>query len=373
MAKSLLKTRGAKKTRVTRSESYLINQKYLGPEPSFTAPLTMMEYVTTLNWYTYMCDTNDARGYINDYLVANNRLAEAKLLKRVSDARILNTVAWLSRMLNRGYTLPGDPKLYIDVQLASMLLKAKADDSDKLDAAPKTSIQDRVKERANDIIADLEQILDEGLEFKMYDWLQKGEIPATYAPMIVQKYKPVMDELVAALDGQDEQLKEAYAYLSKKELKDKIKFFADLISDTEKYAGVAKKTRAPNKPRTISTEKLLKNFKCQKESTEFKIASINPEKIIGAQELWCFNTKYNTVTVFRALDRGGLKVKGTAIIGFDEKTSSTKGTGRKPEIVVDKIMKSGKIILRKLMDEMKTNKVLQYRINENTILLKVVS
>jgi len=160
--------------------------------------------------------------------------------------------------------------------------------------------------------------------------------------------------------------------MSRKELKERIMFFNKLIDDAQRYGNVTKKTRAPRKPRTISMDKKLKNLKFQKENNEYKIASINPEKIIGAQELWTFNTKYKIVTVFRAIDRGGLQVKGTSIIGYDEKTSFSKGTGRKPEIVLDKLQNSGKIVLRKLMEELKTDKPLQIRINENTVLMKVV-
>jgi hypothetical protein len=146
-----------------------------------------------------------------------------------------------------------------------------------------------------------------------------------------------------------------------------------MIDDVQRYGNVTKKVRKPSKPRTISMDKKLKNFKYQKENNDYKIASINPEKIIGAQELWTFNTKYKIVTVFRAIDRGGLQVKGTSIINYDEKTSISKGTGRKPEIVLDKIQNSGKIVLRKLMEELKADKALQARINENTVLMKVVS
>ena len=144
-----------------------------------------------------------------------------------------------------------------------------------------------------------------------------------------------------------------------------------MIADAERYGNVAKKTRAPRKPRAVSVETKLKNLKYQKEDNTFKIASVNPEKILGSQELWCFNTKNKVVTVFRALDRGGLQVKGTSIINYDEKTSFTKRTGRKPEEYVKRVLDGGKIVLRKIMDELKGDAALAYRINENTILLKI--
>jgi hypothetical protein len=238
---------------------------------------------------------------------------------------------------------------------------------------PKASVQDRVRSREHDIIGDIEEMIDKGEQFSLYDWLKRNEIPAMYAAKIVEHYKPWLSELVEAYSGKDSQLNEGYKLLGKKGLKERIAFFSKMFEDADKYGNVTKKTRAPRKPRPVSAEKMLRYLKFQKESSEYKIASINPEKIIGAQELWTFNTKYKIITVFRSLDRSGLQVKGTSIIGYDEKTSFSKGAGRKPEIYLDKITSSGKLILKKLMDDMKTDKVLQHRINENTVLMKVVT
>jgi len=225
----------------------------------------------------------------------------------------------------------------------------------------------------HDIIGDVEAMIDSGEPVELYDWLKKSEIPAMHANKIAAYYRPIVAELQELIDGGCDQLKEAYSHMSKKQQRERLAFFENLVEQAERYAGVTKKMRAPRKPRAVSLEKQLKHLKYMKESTEYKLASINPEKILGAQELWCFNTKYRTVTVFRALDRGGLKVKRSSIVGYDEKTSMTRGTGRQTEKVVDKIMQGGKIILKKVMDELKGNQSLQERINENTILLKVVT
>ena len=214
-------------------------------------------------------------------------------------------------------------------------------------------------------------MIDNGEEFSLYEWLKAKEIPASYCTAIIAQYAPWLDELIEASEGKDEQLKEAYSYLSKKQIKERILFFNKLIEDAERYGSVTKKTRAPRKPRAVSVEKVLKNLKYQKEDNTFKIASINPEKILGAQELWTFNTKNKVLTVFRALDRGGLQVKGTSIINYDENNSCSKKTGRKPEEYVKKVLDGGKIVLKKLMSEIKTDSALAYRINENTILLKI--
>jgi hypothetical protein len=360
-----------KKVRVTRSESYLVNVKYLGEEPVFTKPVTESEYGKALSWYNYMCTNSDAREYIETYLKNLGRTADVKKFKSVPDAWVPTTAAWVCRMLSKGYELPESAKPYLERLLNETLARAKVEKKEKVESV--ISIQDRIRERQSEIIGDIEEIIDSGEAFSLYDWLKSKEIPATYCQAIINRYKPWLAELVEASAGKCPQLKEAYSHFTKSKLKERISFFERLISDAEKYGNVAKKTRAPRKPRPVSVEKKLKGLKYQKEDKNFKIASINPEKIVGAQELWTFNTKYKILTVFRALDRGGLDVKGTSIIGFDEKTSCSKRTGRKPEYFVDKVMNGGKIVLRKIMDEAKGDATLAVRINDATILMKVVT
>jgi hypothetical protein len=361
-----------KKPKVTRNEAYLVNLKYLGDEPSFKKPLTNEEYIRTLNWYNSMCDNKEARQYIEDWMTANGRKNEIKKLNRVSDTWLPTTLAWVCRLLTRGFTLPDNPEEYVRQKLQDTLERAKAAEPEDKPEKTVISVQERMRDRLQDIIGEIEAMIDSDEEFSLYDWLKGKEIPAAYCPAIVSHYAPWLAELIEAYEGNEPQLKEAYRYLSKPQLRKRIEFLNMIIEHAERYGNVTKKTRAPRKPRTVSLEKKLKHFKYQKEDNGFKIASINPEKIVGAQELWTFNTKYKVVTVFRALDRGGLQINRSSITGYDEKTSSSKGCGRKPEIVLDKLQNGGKIVLRKLMDELKTDKPLQLRINENTILMKVM-
>jgi hypothetical protein len=179
--------------------------------------------------------------------------------------------------------------------------------------------------------------------------------------------------LLQAYEGKCEQLKEGYRHLKKAEIKNLVTFYNTLIEDAERYCSNTKKVKKARKPRTISVEKKVKNLKFQKEDATYKLASVSPEKIIGAQELWTFNSKYKTVTVLRAIDRGGLQIKGTSITNFDEVNSITRSLGRKdPNEVVKRILEGGKLVLRKVLDDFKTEKPLAYRINENTILLRII-
>jgi hypothetical protein len=362
--------RTKKKIRSTKTETYLVNQKYLGDEPIFAVNKDT-SISRAFNWYNAMCDLNDAREYTIDYFKKIGNTEMVKVVKAVPDKLFPMTSAWVFRMLARGAQFESE----LVERAIARLISVKAEEETVIESKPTNvfNIQDRIREKTSELIGDVEELIDKNEEFSLYDWMKSNEIPATYAPRIAAYYAPVLGELIEASEGKDPQLKEGYSHFTKKQLNDRIMFFNSIIEDAERYADTTKKTRAPRKPRTISVEKKLKNLKFQKEDHNYKIASINPEKIIGAQELWTFNTKYKTLTVFRALDRGGLQVKGTSIINYDEATSVTKRTGRKPEVYVDKVLNGGKVVLRKLTDELKNDASLAYRINENTILLKVVT
>jgi len=372
--RAALVKRKPKTIRITKSEAYIVNKKHLGDEPIFTKPLTKLDYMSALNWYNYMCSNLEAKEYIIEYLKNTGRVADAKKYKYVPDSLVPTTVAWICRLLSKGYKLPTDTEEYINSRINESYKYIK--ETEQEDSKPMVSIQDRMREKAHDILGEIEGLIDDNIhkneEFSLYTWLQSNNIPAAYATSIITKLSPVLDELLEAYDGQDPQLKEGYRSYKKSEIKRLIDFYNTMCEDAAKYANVTKKTRSPRKPRVQSVEKKLKSFKYQKEDNTFKIASVNPEKIIGSQELWTFNTKYKTLSVFRALDRGGLDVKGTSIVKFDEASSFTLRTGRKPEEVVKKVLDGGKILLRKLDQELKHNATLQSRISESTILLRVV-
>jgi hypothetical protein len=378
MVRRITNTKSKPKTvRTTKSEQYLVNKKYMGDEPIFSGQNSTLDYVKALSWYNYMTTVDEAREYLVDYLTKVAAVDDAKRVKKLNDSQVPLTAAFLSRMIVRGYTPSQASKEYLWTTIKTVIENINNADDDETSDIPKVSIQDRMRERMHDIIAEVEGLIDDyyfsqDKNFSFYNWLQSNSIPVAYIQSIISKLKPYIEELQEAYLGKDEQLKEGYRYYKKIDLKNNMSFIENMINDAERYANVTKKTRKIRKPRAVSIEKKFKTFKYQKEDNTFKIASVTPEKIVGAQELWAFNTKYKTLTVFRALDRGGLDVKGASIIKFDETSSFTMRTGRKPEEVVRKVLDGGKILLRKLDQELKNHAPLQSRINENTILLRIL-
>jgi hypothetical protein len=365
MAKSLLSIKTKKKQKVSKSETYLVNLKYLGEEPDSTKLKTQADWAKAFNWYHSMCSREEARQYLKDYF-ANDKVVLKKITK-IPDAHMPYTAAWQCRIWKRiGKPIDGESLERVHKWIDEASSYAK-EDKPKEDKPERPTIQDRMKEKISELIGDIEVLYDAEMPVDLYSFLQKREVPAMYTGRIVEYYKPILEEMKLAAAGEIE----GYESYTKKWLRDRVDMLQKIIDDAQRYGGNVKKARAPRKKKAPTAEKLLKHFTYQKESNEYKLQSIDPAKILGAQELWTFNTKYKTLTVFRARGPAGLSVRRTTIDGYDVDASVTK-TLRKPDEVLKKVLTGGKLVLRKLMDELKTKQAKTAdRINENVILVKV--
>ena len=237
------------------------------------------------------------------------------------------------------------------------------------------SIQERIANRANDLIADLEVLLDayyrDGSQFKMSDWIIRNNVKPQVAQRIAAYYKPLYSEAFDALNGKDEDLKEGYSHYKKSQLKAYVEFLRSIVSCAETTATTVK-ARKPRKKKEKPVSAIVAKLKFKEKDDEYKIVSVDPKQIVGCNQLWVFNTKYRTVAVYNAMGPAGLNVKGSTLIGYDEKTSIVKKL-RKPPEQLKKLMEGGKIILRKYMDDIKCKpKEANGRINNDTILLRVI-
>lgn len=359
-----------KKVKASKVAQQLADMKHMGDEPEVAGKgRRQLDMLRVLSWYNYMCSRHDARSYMETYLKSQGRTADLRTLKRVPDVWINLQAGWFARILTRGGVGFEDS---FELRLRETLAKAGArsdDDVEKPKFAP--TIQDRVADKASDAIGALDELIDEkGWAIDVYEWLTKKQVTPVTARKIRDFFKPIADE-AAELIGRkpDPQLVEGYRSLTKSQQKQRSTFYTKLLEDCDRFADVAKKQKAPRKKKPVTVEKKLKGLKFQLESKDYKLASIKPEKIVGATELWTFNTKYRTLTVFHALDRGGLDVKGTTMTNYDPERSKTYRVARKTEQHLATALKGAKRAINKMLDELKVAG-LQHRINENTILLR---
>jgi hypothetical protein len=177
-----------------------------------------------------------------------------------------------------------------------------------------------------------------------------------------------------------EQLKEGYAHLTKKDVQKYILALETLVEACVFVVDTSKATRKPRKAKPRSADKVVEKLKYGKTNEKYKLASVNPTDLVGANELWVFNAKTRKIGKYIASnidpkglgrDGTGLSVKGTTIIGYNEKLSRQK-TLRKPEEQLKEFKGAGKVALRTFLDDIKTtDTMLNGRCNLDTILLKV--
>jgi hypothetical protein len=131
---------------------------------------------------------------------------------------------------------------------------------------------------------------------------------------------------------------------------------------------VRKKRKTKEKPAALLVTKV--NY--MPEFEELKLKSVLPEKIIGALQVWTYNTKTKLLGVYNASNAKGLSIKGTTIQNFEENTSTGKRL-RKPDQPIKDVLEGGKIKLRKILSELKTKEsLLTGRLNSDTIILRVL-
>lgn len=355
---------------------------FIGDEPTFGDSKTEIGFARSLYWYTGQYGPKESKKYVLEY-VKNNKFSKEIIAKLSSaDEEIFKNLGFICRMVSRGAVLGIDKFNWIENRINEIISYQKdnfvsAIIVNQTQSKPEKSIQDKMFEYATQYINEIEGSIDEFIksrksDFKCYDWLKANDVKSAYTNQIKAHYSPLVEELSLTLNKEDPQLVESYSHWSKKELKSYFEFVSGIISDCEKYAGTTKTIRKPRKKKAIPMEKKVASVKYQKESVEYKIASVSPTQIIGAKQLWVFNTKYKKLGVYYAQDDSGFGVKGTTIIGFDENTSIAK-TLRKPEEVLPLITKGKKSELKKIMETIKCKESpLNGRLNSDTVLLKIV-
>jgi hypothetical protein len=209
--------------------------------------------------------------------------------------------------------------------------------------------------------------------FKVLNLLKSQQAKAAHARIIRDYYARDLAELEELASGAgDEQLKEGYKHRSRKQIKNFIAFLTEIQTACTMLMQEAKVNKKPRKTKAVSKDKLVAKLKFKKTDEPLKLVSVNPADIIGAQELWVFNSKTRKLGKYVAEEFKELGIKGTTITGFSEMKSVQK-TLRKPVEQIKAFKEAGKVALRKFLEDINAvDTKMNGRINEDTLLLKVV-
>ena len=317
--------------------------------------------------------------------------------KKVKDSRIGTTMGAVAACLNRGMTAQRadfnkgrDSAEWLRNEINKVINEGKDDiDPEEAIAEKEASKKDvytpTIQERLREVALGMTEEIEKAYEsfqtdaenfdpkaFKVLNLLKSQQAKAAHARIIRDFYARDLAELEELASGNGcEQLREGYSHRSKKQIKNFIQFLTEIKNACEMLAQEAKVNRAPRKTKAVSKDKLVAKLKYMKTNEPLKLVSINPTDIIGAKELWVYNTKTRKLGKYVANEYQDLAVKGTSIMNFSENLSICK-TLRKPEEKLKEFKAAGKVQLRKFLEDINaTDTKMNGRINEETILLKV--
>ena len=356
------------------------------PEPTWDSSseaCKQIDLVLAFQWYTDNKTSKDARKYLVDYLSKSNSITP--LQKQAAD--YLNDSwnivdGWLARCLSRGAVVPQNTLANFQDRMnefrarLNAIIESRGLGAVVVNTSNVVSIQERVTAKVDYFIMELEGKFDEVWhtktlsEFVPYTWMVENEVKPMHASKIADYFKQRASDWIEIIESKEEDVREAYPR-PRKEMIEAAKFFTLIVSDAEKLASNKSAARKPRKKKAVSVEKRVKNLKYKTSDLDNKLQSINPVKILGAQQLWVYNVKTRKLGVYIAADAAGLDVKGSAILNYKYKESISK-TLRKPKDVLSKVLDGGKIVLRKVMSSINAKESeLNGRINDQTILLRV--
>jgi hypothetical protein len=355
------------------------DEKYLGPEPEITEDSTQSELARAYNWFNYFYTSDDAKAFTISYLKSikydKHVISKLGAVKSVD----LHNIGWNCRLLQNGSILPDGE--WDRIQEKLILLSSKVLDVSESEEEQPTqkvvSIQDRINTKASDLIGELEEETDvffrEGvIQFDIKKWsLEKG-IKPQIAKRIAEHFRPQYEEIVEAQEGKAADLVEAYKGWRKPVLKIMGLFLKKIIDHMTEVDAAGQAIRKPRAKKIKPASVLVSKLQFLPEYKELNITSVDPKGIINASQLWVFNPKTRNLSVYHAVGRSGLSVRGTTITGYDTDASLTKKV-RKPEQVIPQVLNAGKVDLRSIMKNLSTteNKA-NGRINKDTILLRVI-
>ena len=389
---------GIKITKKPKAQRVTLNseEKLTGPEPEWTGEETGselgQEYASKLrnamfyanHHYTLKDIKKDVLKYV-DKLGAFSK-EEMRLLGGAYDSKTgvsIFTASSMCRAGQRGAPLIEAHREYIVKTFKDLLAtykEIKAPEEKKDGPAPyKPTIQDRLNEKLSDYIGHIEGVYDEvimgGKKVSpgTFDYFKINEVPQVQVNKIANHFQKYIAELTEAQAGKDPQLKEGFSHYKAADFKRHLEFLNAVIEDCDSYYKIKQVTRKPRAVKAPSKDKLVSKMKYLAEDKLLKIASIRPVDIIGATELWVYNSRTRKLGRYVADEYAKtLSVKGTTIIGHDE-TKSIQKTLRKPSEQLKQFMNLGKVHIRKYLDTVKTTETLMNgRINADTLLLKVL-
>ena len=355
----------------------------------------LRQFHSAMAWYRLESSAKELKPKVIDWMGRQGCTKEdISAFKKTKDNRCGMTMGAVAACLIKG--MPNVREDFNDGRDTAVWLRARInevieqgrddiDDSDVVVEVKKDVYTPSIQERLREVSLGMTEEIETAIEafqtdpetfdpkaFKVLNLLKAKQAKAAHARIIRDFYSRNLTELLELSSGKaDEQLREGYSHRSKKQIKSFIAFLQEIESACNMLMQEAKVNKKPRAKKAVSKDKLIAKLKYKKSDEPLKLVSVNPADIIGAQELWIFNSKTRKLGKYVAAEFQELGIKGTTITGFSEMKSVQK-TLRKPAEQLKAFKEAGKVVLRKFLEEINAvDTKMNGRINEDIMLLKI--
>lgn len=308
---------------------------------------------SAMGWYRLEKSNKELKPKVIDWMALNGYDKEdIREFKKTKDSRCSLTVGSIAACLLRGmpevhaeFNGGKDTAQWLRHQIAE-IIKEGEDDIDESEDTPKVekvvvaqpSIQDRMREAAGTMSEELDAAIDSFITdpdafdpkaFKIVNLLRGKGAKAAHSRFIKNYFKFGHDELQELASGQaDEQLREAYKHLPRKNVRKLIEFYEMIMAACEQIAAEQKVLKKPRAKKVKPAEQVVAKLKFKTVDDKLGAVSVPAANLIGAQAAVVYNTKTRKLGVYISKSSAGLNVKGTSIIDYSDK--SYQKTLRKP-------------------------------------------
>lgn len=306
-------------------------RKYQIQEPTPKNTLDSKEYESEVYsvyaTYKSISESKEHKKWILDYVKFLNKDASVYSRGKIKD---YSPYGIWARLIVRGITIPDKEKDELD-----NLLKRLEEKNNEYLQSRQNAIQERTKKyeiQIQDILTSINVNFD-----KLYEHIvlrKKNQfntenfsritVPSNLYCIVIEHITQKLNEMYAARDKTDEQLVEAYSFLTKSQIKNYILYLEKILNLYNDKLQTNKKIRKPRKKKEKTAEQLVKNLKYLEKDESGILVSINPTLIIGSQSVCILNVKTKSMIIYHAKDGETILVKGSSLLNIDDNKSLVK-------------------------------------------------
>jgi len=346
-----------------------------------------------MSYYRLESSGKDLKPKVIDWMGRNGYDRDTiQAFKKTKDHRCGLTLGSIAACLIKGmpnqradFNQGRDTAEWVRKEIATIIKDGKNDVEEEVKTekavVPTVTIQDRIRDQAVNMSEEIDGAIDSWIKdpedfdpkaFKMVGLLRGKGAKAAQVRYIKTFFQRGYDELIELAGGQaDEQLREAYSHVSRRNVKKLIEFYESIFTACDQISQEAKTLKKPRAKKIKPAEDLVKKIKFKLADDKLGISSVPAAGIIGAQAVIVYNTKNRKIGVYISNSSAGLNVKGASITDFSVK--SFQKTLRKPDMQIKEFKEQNtqKRLETWFKNIKATETLLNGRVNAEVMILKV--